>query len=107
MGLVFGEVDGDRYVVDRIVPVTQFSERRDDWVSPDIKEVARLVEEHAVGGKKLIGAYHTHPGQRLLSNQVPGPSAFDRLGEDILLPEMQSRIAERPFGIVFEPAIDM
>ncbi|MCK5180202.1 MAG: hypothetical protein KAR32_11790, partial [Candidatus Omnitrophica bacterium] len=66
-----------------------------------------MIEEHAVGEKKLIGVYHTHSGRRLLSNQVPGPSAFDRLGEDILLPEMQNKIVEMPVGIVFEPAIDM
>ncbi|MCK5015381.1 MAG: twin-arginine translocation signal domain-containing protein, partial [Candidatus Omnitrophica bacterium] len=107
MGLIFGKVEGDRYTVDRIIPITRFSERREDWVNPDTKEVARLIEKHAVGDKKLIGAYHTRPGQRLLSNQVPGPSAFDRLGEDILLPEMRNRIVERPVCIVFEPAIDI
>ncbi|MDD5115904.1 MAG: hypothetical protein PHW98_02420 [Candidatus Omnitrophica bacterium] len=103
--LLFGVQTGAGYRIERIIPVLKYSEQRYGYAESDQAEIARLIDEYAMGEIKLVGVLHTHPYDVTKIITKPGPSWQDGLGEDMLLPDRLDKIVNNPIGIVLEGTI--
>lgn len=103
--LLFGTKLGEKYQIERIIPIMEYVKQTHDFVEGDSKHTAELIDKYAIGGTKLLGLLHTHPYDLTKSITRPGPSWQDRLGEDVLLPSYFDKTVDIPLGIVIEAQI--
>jgi hypothetical protein len=105
-GLLFGIKEGNRYIIQRIVPYTRYKIQDELFVEPDHDHIKELIDKYAKDGILAIGEYHGwHPHDNQFSGQAQGPSKEDRLG-DLVVRGMEDRIVKDPIGIVFEPNVE-
>ena len=106
-GLIIGVKEAaERYKITGLRQIAKFKERSSGFVNPDPAAIIEIILTLGPG-EIILGDYHNHSFERLVSNQKPGPSSADGARVHLDIPGYEKWIADDRLNLVLEPELDL